>query len=256
MISAQAKLDAGYLNSRCLASSWAAIHVFESLESTNSWLKAQNQNPVVCLAETQTQGRGRNGNAWLSPDAENIYLSFNWIFESQPAHLPLLSLWVGIIVAETIESLGIEGHGIKWPNDLYWQHKKLGGILIETSNASSEVIVGIGINTNVSAMEGVDQPWASLSAVKGHDINRNEFLVKMLNALFAGMKSFPKLNVEVLQSQWLQWDLIRDKRVSFTHRGEVKEGIAQGIDSSGHLLVRMESGEVNAFNTSISKVRW
>lgn len=255
MISKQSKLDAGYLKSNC-GVAWSAIHVFEALDSTSSWLKTQNQSPTVCLAETQTQGRGRNGNPWLSPNAENIYLSFNWRFESLPAHLPLLSLWIGIAVAETIESMGIKGHGIKWPNDLYWQHKKLGGILIETSNASSEVIVGIGINTNVSVMEGVDQPWASLSAVKGESIDRNKLLVELLNTLFTMMESFSTLNIDTLLSQWSKWDLIRGKPVSFLHKGEVCEGVAQGIDLSGHLLVKLESGGVEAFNTSISKVRW
>jgi len=255
MISRKNKLDVDYLKSNCGAA-WSAIHVFEKLDSTSSWLKTQNQNPVVCLAETQTRGRGRNGNLWLSPNAENIYLSFNWRFESLPPHLPLLSLWIGITVAETIESMGVKGHGIKWPNDLYWQQKKLGGILIETSNASSEVIVGIGINANVSVMEGVDQPWTSLSAVKGKSIDRNKLLVKMLNALFRGMESFSTLNIDSLVSQWVMWDLIRDKPVSFLCGGEVCEGVAQGIDPSGYLLVKLESGEVEAFNTSISKVRW
>ncbi|MGB1311036.1 MAG: biotin--[acetyl-CoA-carboxylase] ligase [Leucothrix sp.] len=249
------KLDADYLV-RHSKNAWAAITVFDSIDSTSSWLKTQNNCPVICLAEQQTNGRGRNGNHWRSPNAENIYLSFNWSFQSLPQHLPLLSLWLGMAVAKAIETLGVEGHGIKWPNDLYWQHKKMGGILIETSNASSQVIVGLGINTNVSMMRGVDQPWTSLSEIIGHHVDRNAFLITLLDVLYKAMESFAELEVGSLQARWSQWDLLKDKSVSFLQNGESCEGVAKGIDSSGYLLVTLASGKTKAFNTSISKVRW
>ena len=249
------KLNAEYL-SACLTKPWAKINVFEELDSTSNWLKTQAQSPMVCLAEKQTKGRGRNGNQWRSPDAENIYLSFSWVFESLPKHLPLLSLWVGITIAETLKTLGIENHGIKWPNDLYWQHKKLGGVLIETSSASSRLIVGIGINANAEIMEEVDQPWTSLSAMTGKNIDRNKLLATLLDDLFVAMACFPSLDVNELQSRWAKWDLIKGKPVTFLQGHEQFEGSAQGIDDAGNLLVKMESGHIKSFNTSISRVRW
>ena len=249
------KLNANHLKNHCVAP-WSRIEVFDEIDSTNNWVKSQAQHPIVCLAEAQTVGRGRNGNQWQSPDAENIYLSFNWLFERQLSHLPLLSLWVGIVVAEAIQDLGLNDHGIKWPNDLYWQHKKLGGILIETSNASTEVIVGIGINTNLSALDGVDQPWTSLSSAVGKTIDRNNFLTSLLDDLHAAMESFQDLSADVLLARWEKWDLIAGKKVSFLQDGETREGVAKGIDSSGYLLVDMGKVGVKAFNTSISKVRW
>lgn len=255
MLKNKNKIDASYLIKHCKAD-WSEIKAFEVIDSTSSWLKGQDESPVVCLAEAQTNGRGRNGNRWQSPDAENIYLSFNWLFESQPKHLPLLSLWVGIAVANAVEALGVKDHGIKWPNDLYWKNKKVGGILIETSSAKSGVIVGIGINTNVSVIEGVDQPWASLSSILGETVDRNKFLVTLLEELWLAMISFPDLSSDELLLNWSQWDLIRDKHVSFFKDGEISEGIARGINASGYLLIEMVSGEIVAFNTSISKVRW
>ena len=255
MLKNKNKIDANYLADHCEAK-WSGIKAFESIDSTSIWLKSQKEYPLVCLAEEQTNGRGRNGNRWQSPDAENIYLSFSWLFESQPRHLPLISLWIGIAVAKAIETLGVKDHGIKWPNDLYCLNKKLGGILIETSSASSGVIVGIGINTNVSVIEGVDQPWTSLSSILSETVDRNKFLVTLLDELWLAMISFPELSSDELQLGWLQWDLIKDKQVSFIKEGEICEGIARGINASGYLLVEMPSGEVTAFNTSISKVRW
>lgn len=249
------KLNADYLAQHS-HTGWRAFNVFECIDSTNRWLKEQTQYPIVCLAEEQTQGRGRNGNAWQSPDAENIYLSFNWSFKPFPKHFPLLSLWVGIVVAEVIESLGIKGHGVKWPNDLYWQQKKMGGILIETKSSSTGVVIGLGINANVSTIADVDQPWTSLSEALGANIDRSKFLVTLLDALYLSMESFQDLDSEALQKKWLKWDLIKGKSITFLHEGETIEGKAQGIDPLGYLLVALVSGEVKAFNTSISKVRW
>ena len=107
------KLNVDYLKSHC-GSTWSEITVLPEVGSTNDWIKTHNKDASVCLAESQTQGRGRNGGSWSSPDAENIYLSYSWSFPFMPKHLPLLSLWVGMAVAKAIKSLGISDHGIKW----------------------------------------------------------------------------------------------------------------------------------------------
>ena len=235
---------------------WSEITLFDEIDSTNHWLKDKSNYPQVCLAEAQTNGRGRNGNRWQSPKAENIYLSFSWLFESQLRQLPTLGLWVGIAVAEALEAMGVEGHGIKWPNDLYWQHKKIGGILIETSSATSGVIVGIGINTNATTIDGVDQPWTSLSEVLGETVDRNKFLVELLDRLYWVMTTFASFSENDLLASWPKWDVLQGKQVSFQKNGETIQGAAQGINRDGYLLVKLSSGKIEAFNTSISKVRW
>lgn len=249
------EINVNYLIESC-NQCWPQITLLDVVDSTSNWLKNEDTYPSVCLAETQTNGRGRNGNRWQSPDAENIYLSFSWLFDAQLRHLPMLSLWIGIAVAETMEVLGVKGHGIKWPNDLYWQNKKVGGILIETSSASSGVIVGIGINTNVSMIAGLDQPWTSLSEILGETVDRNEFLVLLLDRLHSAMTTFASLVEDDLLLKWQKWDVINGKHVSFQKNGEAVEGVASGINHSGYLLVRLVSGDTEAFNTSISKVRW
>ena len=138
----------------------------------------------------------------------------------------------------------------------HWQNKKFGGILVETTSASSGVIVGIGINTNVAVIDEVDQPWTSLSGILGHAVDRNRLLVLLLDKLYLAMSSFAVFNENELLKKWPKWDVINAKQVSFQKNGETLEGVARGINSSGYLLVEMESGELMAFNTSISKVRW
>ena len=211
---------------------------------------------MVCLAEHQTAGRGRHGHQWQSPHAENIYLSFSWSFEKQPEHLSLLSLWVRIIIAEVLEGAGLSGHGIKWPNDIYWQRQKMGGILLETSNLSSMIIVGIGLNIHMQNAGEIDQPWTSLNQAMNESINRNHLLLNMLDKLHVGLSQFSAMTADDVKQQWQKWDLIRGRSVSFLNQGQKLVGEALGVDDSGQLQVRMESGEIKLFGTTISKVRW
>ena len=105
------------------------IHHFKNLDSTNTWLQKNGQCGDVCISDEQTAGRGRRGNQWLSPATGNIYFSIKWCFDSpiqQIEHFSLLGLSVGIAVAEALADIGLQNHGVKWPNDIYWQQKKWG----------------------------------------------------------------------------------------------------------------------------------
>ena len=249
------KLNAESLKRGC-QKSWSDIVVFDSIGSTSDWVKDQQQTHVVCLAEQQTAGRGRHGQQWQSSSSENIYLSFSWQFDKTPKHLGLLSLWVGVVVAEVLEALGVRQHGVKWPNDLYWQQQKMGGILIEASNLSSRIVVGIGLNVNMSEGVGIDQPWSSVSEAMQQEIDREQLLVKLLDALYSAMIEFPHVEMVEFMRRWNHWDIVRGQQVSFSDGDNMLSGESKGIDHNGYLKVLLDSGELRAFGTSISKVRW
>lgn len=249
------KLNANRLSQGC-QQPWAGIRVFDTVDSTSNWVKSQQQSPLVCLADQQTAGRGRHGQLWHSSSDENIYLSFSWEFDEPPAHLGLLGLWIGVVVAEVLEKQGMQGHGVKWPNDIYWQQQKMGGILIEASNLSSRLVVGIGLNVNMAEASDIDQPWTSVSEAMGRSVDREQLLIALLDALFTSMVEFPHVAVKEFKHRWNLWDIVRGQQVTFFEGDEQVSGIPSGIDDSGHLLVKLESGAVNAFNTSIRKVRW
>ena len=84
---------------------------------------------TVCLAERQTAGRGRRGRTWVSPFAANLYLSVLWRYPIGPAALGGVSLAAGVAVARVLAGLGVADLGLKWPNDLLWRGRKLGGLL-------------------------------------------------------------------------------------------------------------------------------
>lgn len=248
-------LSADYLkrNSR---HPWADITVFGCINSTSDWIKEQSSAYLVCLAEQQTAGRGRHGHEWHSPNAENIYLSFSWQFDKVPDHLGLLGLWMGIVLSETMEKFGLKDHGVKWPNDLYWQQKKMGGILVEASNLSSKLVIGIGLNVNMEVGECIDQPWTSVSEALSRFLDRNELLVTILDALYVAMIEFPHMSTAEFMRRWNKCDLIRGHSVSFNNGDSQYVGEARGVDEQGHLKVMLESGELRSFGTTISQVRW
>lgn len=155
----------------------AALHLEPVLGSTNSWLLRQLAAGSVapgtaCLAEQQSQGRGRRGRAWISPFGCNLYCSLGWEFEQGVAALEGLSLAVGVAAVAALEKLGLTGVNLKWPNDLLWQGRKLGGVLLEISGDASglcQVVIGIGLNVSMPEplAASIDQPWVNLAEIAG-----------------------------------------------------------------------------------------
>src|SRR5690606_9561910 len=111
------------------------LHLYDSLDSTNAealrLLQAQTAIPLVVLAEAQTAGRGRRGRTWVSPAAQNLYLSLAYRITGGMQQLSGLSLVAGLAVKDALHRIGIAGVGLKWPNDVYVGGKKIAGVLLE-----------------------------------------------------------------------------------------------------------------------------
>jgi BirA family biotin operon repressor/biotin-[acetyl-CoA-carboxylase] ligase len=227
------------------ASARGQFHYFDSLDSTNSWLQNNGQCGDVCISNEQTAGRGRRGNRWVSPATGNIYFSLMWCFDSplqQIEHISLLGLSVGIAVAEALADIGLHTHGVKWPNDIYWQQKKMGGILIENINPSNTVIIGIGLNVNMPKDEAnkVDQYITSLSEAlakknlpKG--MTRTQLIISMIKHLNAHLTDFPTLAFEDFKQDWDKWDILKNKAVSFQHQNSQISATVVGLNKQGQL---------------------
>ncbi|MEM7613110.1 MAG: biotin--[acetyl-CoA-carboxylase] ligase, partial [Pseudomonadota bacterium] len=111
------------------------VRVFDELGSTNSLLMSEPVGPVAdaqaVLALHQTAGRGRRGRQWRSAPQAGLYASVAYTYDRMPDQIAALTLALGVCVARTLESLGLGDAMLKWPNDLVWQDRKLGGILVE-----------------------------------------------------------------------------------------------------------------------------
>jgi BirA family biotin operon repressor/biotin-[acetyl-CoA-carboxylase] ligase len=225
------------------------IHCFAELDSTNTWLleqAAEGAPSGTCvLAERQTAGRGRRGRNWHSPFAANLYLSILWRFDTGPAALGALSLAAGATVAQTVEAFGVKGVQLKWPNDIHWQERKLGGLLIEVAGETqgpSRAVLGLGLNLNMPATAGnsIDQPWVDLrEACQGQSLERNTIAAACIEQLTTLLASFLHQGPKPFIDAWQRFDGYRDQPASLHWSEHQVQGIYRGIDEHGALLLQV-----------------
>lgn len=238
-----------------LATTGATVDVFETLSSTSDYLKAQppSQKIKICLAEHQSRGRGRLGRSWASPFGRNIYCSFTYTFRQDASALGGLSMVVGVLMARALALLDPRMKPqLKWPNDLYFNGKKAGGILIELvaeAHGNCHAIISFGLNVNMKnvSLQGVDREWTSLEEVVGEKLDRNRILEKSLGLMFEGLQLFQEEGLPPFLREWEAYDVLKGRDVSLNIGKEILSGKARGVDSEGYLLLERPSGEVGRF---------
>lgn len=219
------------------------VLVFDEIDSTNEYLLKHHQeleNGSVCLAEMQTAGRGRRGRTWYSPESENLYFSILWHYPtSDAANLPPLSLVVSLIIAESLTAEKVEDIQIKWPNDIYYQGKKMGGILIETQATRSglDLVIGIGLNLGMAKVDEtvVTQAWSDLSQ---YHFDRNNLVCRLAYELQKNLKIYPLVGFSYYAERWQAFDIFRNKPVKLITEAAEIHGISQGINEQGELVLK------------------
>lgn len=238
------------------------IALFDCIGSTNQYFTGnkQAQHGDVCIAEQQLAGRGRLGRAWVSPFARNIYCSSYWTFEKCMGECMGLSLLVGVACIRALQRAEIEGVELKWPNDLFYQGQKLGGILIEMSGdiqGPCQAVIGIGMNVAMPKSAYPDSAtWTDLSSISGQAPSRNRLLAYLLDALKTELDLFTTAGMTSALASWREWDYLLDKPVQvLTHQqGASLTGIARGIDERGALLVEHD-GLVHTYHSADVSIR-
>ncbi|MEQ1636778.1 MAG: bifunctional biotin--[acetyl-CoA-carboxylase] ligase/biotin operon repressor BirA [Methylococcales bacterium] len=233
------------------------IEIFEQCESTNSYLMLKaRQGEIankVCLAEYQAAGKGRRGRQWVAPFGQNIILSLLWRFELVTSAIAGLSLAIGVAVVRALRAEGIADVGLKWPNDIYWQDRKLGGILIEVvgeANGPCTVVVGLGLNgfLPAKAAEGINQAWVDLKHITGQTtLNRNRLTAGLLNALITVLAEFEHTGLLDYLHEWRSYDCMLNKTVTVLLYNQALKGIVKGINDEGLLLLQGQAGQLQAF---------
>lgn len=229
------------------------LQVLPRTESTNAQLlnSAAERDPQALLAEMQTAGRGRRGRVWRSPFGANLYLSLAWSFPAWPPQLSTLSLAVGVCCVRALRRVGLEGLALKWPNDLWLNRAKLGGILIEQrgeAGAACRVVIGLGLNVAMSESQAgvLDQAWTTvgegLHAVGRSTPSRNTLTAVLITELLEGLQRFTADGFASFASEWAALDLTRGCRVGISGMTEALAGIARGVDADGALLVETAQG--------------
>lgn len=224
------------------------VRCFDSLPSTMDeafrWaMDGAPQGALVC-AETQTQGRGRLGRSWTSPRGRGIYCSLLVHTDFPPGEAARLTLLTAVALAEACERVSGVAPGIKWPNDLMLCGRKLAGILTELraeQDRTRYVVIGIGINVNTPAGM-LPEGAVSLREVCKSRLDRAGLLREFLQLFEEHFLSIPSRGWQPVWDAWQRRSIMTGRRVRFEERGRVFEGIAQGLDQGGGLIVRLAEG--------------
>ncbi len=227
------------------------IHYFKETESTNTLacdMAGSVDEGTVVIAESQTGGRGRMGRKWISPEG-GIWLSIVLKPRMQPLHAPRITLLAGVAVAKTIRNFGLPAK-IKWPNDVLINGKKVCGILTEIGaemDSIQYIVVGIGIDANVDTESfpgEVRDISTSLKNELGHDINRIEFVQRLLFELESLYMKFQKEGFLSIMEEWRLMSATIGEWVKITTQTRSMYGEAIGVDSEGALILETSEGKL------------
>ncbi len=245
------------------------LDVHLQVDSTNSRLLEVQDLPTgscdVCLAEHQTAGRGRRGRTWIAPFGAGLCLSVSWLFPETPRQLSAMTLAAGVAMVNALNKLRVRGIQLKWPNDVLFEHRKLGGILAELraeSGGPVYVVVGVGLNLQLSVAarqkirsslpENGIEAAALGDAAGGGAIGRNVLAAAVIDNLIAMFVEFQRSGLRPFAAQWSAADALSGKPARVQTAEQVHQGIARGIDEDGALLLetpgallRFTSGEVS-----------
>lgn len=229
-----------------LSSRFKTIEVFDEIDSTNTYLIQRiyeySKIPRICMAEQQTFGRGRRQRSWHSPFAQNIYLSILWRLENH-SELTSFSLVVCLAIISVLEKIIPSTElKLKWPNDIYFQGKKLAGVLIETHtevNDQAHVVIGIGLNVNMqkASKKMIDQAWTSLKQILQNNVERNYLTAKIIDACVHYFEIYQQQGFAYFKNQWNRYDFCHNKLLRIHCQGVELEGVAKGVDNQGRLQI-------------------
>lgn len=225
------------------------VFSYEELDSTNDAAFKLGKDGIkegACVfTEYQKKGRGRLGRGWESPKGKNLLLSILLRPVLAPSDVPKITLAAAVSVARAARSLTGADLGIKWPNDLLFKGKKVGGILTEMDAEADRVhfvVIGIGVNVNGSKKE-LPPEATSLKEIACRTISRLEFARKLLVELDKDyQKVFERGSFDELAREWEDLSVTSGRRVTADVLGRKVHGQAVGIDKDGALWIRKDNG--------------
>ena len=244
-----------------MAINWILESVDQS-PSTNEdlmvrWRAGELWEPIARKAITQTSGKGRLGRTWVSHANQALTFSVAYPFKKSISELSGLSLACGLAVIKGIsqatgisqEDLKKSGLGLKWPNDIFLNDKKLAGMLLEGGqlDASQATWIVIGIGINLTADDGVEnsikRPIASLDQVgQIKSMDADVLWLAILKELAETIEVFEQHSFVKFQEEWNSWDIYKNQNCTIVQNEQIQfEGLERGVDAEGHLLIESEN---------------
>ena len=224
------------------------VEVLPEIDSSNSELmrraRAGQHEATLLVAERQTAGRGRMGRVWQSQPGDS--LTFSLSLPLAPQDWSGLSLAVGLSLAESLHP----GVQLKWPNDLWFEDRKIGGILVEAASMAgrSQVVVGVGLNIRPRGADGLNTPPAALTELLP-DLTGPACLARVALPLIQTLLTFESKGFAPLKGRFESRDALKGRQV---HTSDGQVGEALGVGTTGALRLLTGAGVQEIHSAEIS----
>ena len=227
------------------------VHFYDTSSTNNEAKRLAADDAVegtIVVSEAQTLGRGRFNRGWFSPPGGGVWVSVILRPPFPPQEAPKCTLMAAVATVEAIREASGLNCGIKWPNDILWQGRKLVGILTEMSaemDAINFVVLGIGINVSLQESdfpEELRNIGASVSMGAEREVSRVEVLQKLLERLEYWYQVVKQEGFEPVLEAWRRESVTLGQPVRVLAGEETYDGVAEELAEDGSLLVRTEKG--------------
>ena len=240
---------------------WAGrLRTFDELPSTNTWMlehAAELRHGDVVRARAQTAGRGRLARAWLALPGRS--LTFSCALCDAP-FIPLgpnIGQFAACAVADTLAEFGLAA-ALKWPNDVMVADRKIAGILVEMADAPSVLVLGIGLNVNVTEDEfraaALDRPATSMQAAAGRSFHVDTVLRALLGQLQVWLDQAVSEGLAPMLARWATADWLAGRDIEVQTATGTVAGRYAGLDELGRLRVTRAGGEVALWTGDVVRI--
>ena len=231
---------------------FAAERIFflDEVDSTNAWILRQAETEgLCCIANHQVAGKGRQGRKWKDGKGGSILMSMGWQMDTE--HASGVSLVAGLAAIRSLQESGIEGVQLKWPNDILFDGKKLGGILVEKTG--SKIVVGLGMNFHLkeSLALGIEQPWTDICSL-GVPCDANQLLAAILRNMGEMVTDCLIRGFSGYMNHWNSLDAFRGCLTEVRMNKQILVGVEQGVDESGALRIQTDEGLKSVYSGDVS----
>lgn len=231
----------------CYLNNKIDIYTYKTIDSTNNQTKKiaveNNQRNALIVAEHQSAGRGRYGRNFYSPNKQGVYMSLLLKCNKSFNDATLITIQSAVAINRVIKKLYNLDTKIKWVNDLYYQGKKICGILTEgisdfESQTMQAVIIGIGIN--VSTDNFPDELENIATSLNLKSINRNELIANIVNEILTIIEE----DFDVVLEEYRRFSCVINKQIEFIYKGQNCTGLVIDINNVGNLVVKIDDKEL------------
>ncbi len=229
---------------------------YEQTDSTNlrAWQETEKQadgfaGDCLYVADCQSAGQGRRGRSWESPAGKNLYFSLVRKPTLPTECLSMVTLVMALSVAQAVEQITDMNCGIKWPNDIVIEKRKVCGILTQLKLSGSKadfVVIGVGVNVKTQMFPGELAGTAgALEMLCGRHLSREELLVRIVQRFYENYRKFEATgDLSLLKQAYEAMLTGKDGPVRVLDPLGEYEGISRGIAATGELLVERDHGEI------------